>query len=309
MSLRRSVFIAAALGGALSVAPLALAQPVFVDDLWDPYFGNHTKAEGYLEFINPTEHPGLIGTPVPSSPPGLIQTEEYTGYTLADGTDVIEIGDSDISAGDRADFDWVQENRPCETGGACNNALPVNHPNQVGAMGWTVGQTEGSAHVDPGTGAAHGHSDEETPPGTLPHLVNNDYALPFFNAVDVFPIISVGQDGRVDPSDPSTLQAGGLDYVLDFANTQTGAFSTGVLTVVWVPGWTNVTYIDDYVARWVPLNPGVYDIVAIEPTNGGIAGGYEAVEIDAIKALFLPEPLSFALMGLGLAVMGFMRRK
>ena len=24
--------------------------------------------EGYLEFINPTEHPGLVGTPVPTSP-------------------------------------------------------------------------------------------------------------------------------------------------------------------------------------------------------------------------------------------------
>ena len=74
--------------------------------------------------------------------------------------------------------------------GPCANG-PVNHPGLVGAMGWTVGTPEMSPHVDPGTGGAHGHSDEETPAGALPHLVNENYDEEFFTAVDVFSIISV----------------------------------------------------------------------------------------------------------------------
>ena len=138
----------AAASGLLLVlaAPIASSAPLRLDTLYNPYYGGHTKHEGYLEFINPTEHPNLIGTPLPSTPPGVIQTEEYTGYTDAQGNDIIEQGDSDTTAGDRADFDWVQENRACETSGmpagsdpnTCNNAgvRPggVNHPGQVGAV-------------------------------------------------------------------------------------------------------------------------------------------------------------------------------
>lgn len=290
----------------LLLAPLASAQiaPTELNQLWNPNYGGHTKQEGYLEFINQTEHPGLIGTPVPSSPPGVIATEEYTGYTTAAGNDVIEVGDSDTTAGDRADFDWVQENRPCETTGGCTVGQPVNHPGFTGAMGWTIGQTEASPHIDPGTGAAHQHSDQENPPGTLPHLTNEDFTLPWFNAVDVFSIISVGQDVGVVIGDQASMRAAALDYVLDFGNSVTGAFSPGVLSVVWIPGWTNATYIDNYVARWVPLIAGQYDLVAIEPGTTGD----QVTEIDAIKALRLPEPWSPALFAIGLVALAWRAR-
>jgi len=299
---------APAILAALIAAPAAHSAPIELNTLYDPFFGN-VKDEGYLEFINPREFPNLIGTPVPTSPPGQIQTEEYTGFTRADGRDVIERGDSDTTAGDRADFDWVQENRPCETGGVCNNApQAVNHPGQVGAMGWTVGTPEVSPHVDPGTGAAHAHSDEENPPGPLPHLDNVAYDRDFFEAVDVFSIISIDQDTDVDINDPLSLRNAALDYTLDFANTVTGAFSPGVISIIWIPGWTAATFIDDYVARWLPTTPGQYNVVAIEPI-GNFPGDYEATEIDAIKALHLPEPTSVLLLGGALAALGLRRRR
>ncbi len=299
--LRLAVF-----AGLLSSAPSLFAAPVFLDQLYDPRYGGYVKHEGYLEFINPNEPEvaGFVGTPLPSTPPGVIQTEEYTGYTLPGGQDLIEVGDSDTTAGDRADFDWVQENRSCETGGPCNNPLPVNHPGLVGAMGWTIASPDFSPHIDPGTGAAHGHSDEEAPPGPLPHHENEAYDFQWINAVDVFSIISLGQDDGLDLQDPASMQAAALDYVLDFGNSITGAFSPGVLSLVWIPGWTGATYIDDYVARWLPAIAGNYNIVAIEPSGFGD----QRTEIDALKGLYIPEPGSLALLGLGLGLFGRTRR-
>ncbi|MHC4880029.1 MAG: SdrD B-like domain-containing protein, partial [Planctomycetota bacterium] len=241
------------------------------------------RDDGYLEFINPTEHPGLIGTVVPTSPPGRIMTEEYTGYTLADGTGIIEVGDSDTTAGDRADFDWVQENRADELAGL------GNHPGQVGALGWTVGTPETSPHIDPGTGLPHGHSDEETPPGPLPHLDNAAYTRPLFAAVDVFSNISTGQDSDTDANGVFSPREAALDYVVDFVNSTTGVFSPGVMQHVWVPGWTLATTIDDYVARWVPRTPGLYDFIAIEPASGAFDD--QVTEIDAVKALPTLKPI------------------
>jgi hypothetical protein len=261
--------------------------------------------DGYLEFINPVEHPALVGVPVFTTPPGVIFTEEYTGYTLPSGLDIIEVGDSDVVAGDRADFDWVQENRPCESGAPCLNG-PVNHPGLVGAMGWTAGITEASPHIDPGTGGPHGHSVEELPPGPLPVLPNEDYyPRRFFRGVDVFSIISIEQDSTLDLSSPGSREAA-LDYVVDFGNTVTGFSTPGIPVIVFAPGWTPLTTIDDYVARWVPAVPGLYDVVAIEPSFDHD----NVTEIDAIKAwLGVPEPSSIVLMLIGIMSVGFKARR
>jgi hypothetical protein len=277
--------------------PLALDVPT----LWTPMPG-----DGYLEFINPVEHPALIGIPVPGTPPGFIMTEEYTGYTTAAGIDIIEVGDSDVFAGDRADFDWVQENRGCETGGVCFNPLPVNHPGLVGAMGWTVGSPEGSPHIDPGTGLPHGHSVEEVPAGPLPYLPNETYTAEFFTGVDIFSIISVLQDATIELASPGGREAA-LDYNVAFGNTFTGFGSPGIPILVFAPGWTPLTTIDDFVARWVPAVPGLYNVVAIEPEFAPIHD--DITEIDAVKAWFVPEPASVCLALVGFLGAGLMSRR
>ncbi len=297
-----------ALVGALALAAPALAThiPTAIDV---PFLRPDPANDGYLEFINPVEHPGLIGIPVPATPPAIIVTEEFTGWTTAPPgpVDMIEVGDSDTTAGDRADFDWVQENRALELAGF------GNHPGLVGAMGWCVPgiglctPTEASPHVDPGTGLPHGHSVGETigPPGPLPELINPDWLDPILG-VDVFSVISVLEDSTTEIASPGSREAA-LDYEVAFGNSVTGASSPGVPVIVWIPGWTGATTTDDFVTRWVPAIPGVYDLVAIEPAAG--FGHDEVTEIDAIKAV--PEPSTALLLTsglIGLAISGRGRR-
>jgi hypothetical protein len=230
----------------------------------------------YMEFINITEHgifpAGLVGTPCASSPPGVIETEERTGYTTdpPGPVDIRDVGDLDTTAGDIADFDWVQEHRADELAGISNHA-PL-----VGALGWTCDSPDLSPHFDPLAGPhAHLPIDEllVNPPCPLHTLLNT---------VDVFSTISVGEDSAAEIGSPGSREAA-LDYELAFCNSLTGASSVGVPVIAWIPGWTGLTTTDDYVARWTAATPGLYDSVAIEPAAGGEHN--EVTEIDAIKVV------------------------
>jgi len=255
--------------------------PIDIDELWSAPAGFR---DGYLEFINPSEPEvsGFLGTIVMTSPPAVIQTEEYTGYTLADGTDIIESADNDMYNGDKADFDWVQENRDDEV----FNPNSVNHPGLVGAMGWTYASPDFSPHMDVIAQVAvqHGHSVVEFPAGTLPEL-DNTACTGKFEFVDVFSIISEGEDSD------STIRNSALDYVVDFRDSSKAdmdplASTSGIPVLVFTQGWAPLTGIDDYVARWMPAVPGNYDFVAIEPIPSGhpLASSHDqSTEIDAVK--------------------------
>jgi hypothetical protein len=123
------------------------------------------------------------------------------------------------------------------------------------------------------------------------------YERDFFRGVDVFSIISAGQDATFELASPGGREAA-LDYVLDFGNSVTGAFSPGIPILVFAPGWTAAVTFDDYVARWVPAIPGLYNLVAIEPAFS--PDHDDVTEIDAIKA-WIPEPSTICL-----ALMGFL---
>lgn len=275
--------------------PLALDDP----SLWTPL-----PDDGYLNFMTPTAFIPIMpaaGT-LPIAPGGIFH-EEHTGWTDDDffpfGTDHVDpLGppvwpagpDNDPFAGDRADFDWVQEHRPHETG-----VPPIsNHPG-FGAMGWEIAPTMASPHTT--LGVPHGHSVSETPPGTLPELSNNDYAFSSFSRVDVFSVISEGQDFDTDATGAFSPRDAALDYDLWFVDLITGTSVPGVPVKVFVPGWTLATGTDDFVARWKPAIPGFYNSVAIDPAGG--FGHDEITEIDAIKAAFIPEPATFSLLLFG----------
>lgn len=254
--------------------PVALDTPA----LWTPL-----PDSGYLNFMTPAP-------PLPVFP--FIATEEHTGWTDDDvfphGTDFVDpVGaatDGDLWTGDRADFDWVQEHRADEL------ALPPisNHPGDVGFMGWNITPTMASPHTT--GGIPHGHSVAEVPAGLLPELILPDFGGTFFTTVDVFSVISPFVD-----TDLGFPREAALDYFVEFSNTVTGVVSPGVPVLVFVPGWTLATGTDDFVTRWVPTDPGLYNQIAIDPEAG--LGHDEVTEIDAVVAS--PEPTTLSLLALG----------
>lgn len=297
--MRRCIYISIIV--ACAIAPDAafaghISPALDVNVLWSPL-----PDDGYLDFMTPSMFIPIM--PAPNAPPGVIPpggifTEEHTGWTDAQGMDHVDpLGppvwpmgpDNDPFAGDRADFDWVQEHRPHET-----SVPPIsNHPGS-GAMGWNIAPTMASPHTT--NGVPHGHSQGENPPGVLPELANNDYMFDHFYYADVFSIISIGEDSDVDDNGLFSRRDAALDYDLWFIDLQTGTSTPGVPILVFIPGWTNATNIDDYVARWIPASPGFWNAIAIDPPTG--FGHDEICEIDAIKVA-IPEPATLALMGLG----------
>ena len=126
--------------------------------------------------------------------------------------------------------------------------------------------------------------------------------------VDVFSIISAGQDATFELASPGGREAA-LDYNVAFGNSFTGFGSPGIPVMVWIPGWTLATGIDDFVARWVPAVPGLYNLVAIEPEFDPLHDNI--TEIDAVKAWYrIAEPASVTLLWLAaLGLLPLVRRK
>ncbi len=289
---------------AIAVTAVVLAGPVYAShvpveldrlELWQPLVG-----AGYLEFIEIVGGPIPLPLVVPGIPPGFIDTEEHTGFVdlpLATGTAVRDPAtgvsvppyvsctgghDCDMYAGDRADFDYVQEHHWDEVDGPdCQEIDPTkcpNHPGAIGMLGWTIGTTVASPHTTgaPGVGA-HGHSLAEAVPGGFPELALPDFTGVQIGAVDIFSITSVGvEDGEFTPRDAA------LDYEMWFVNSENGQSTPGAPINVFVPGWTNDTTADNYIARWVPTTGGRWDSVAVDPIKG--APHDRVIEIDAVVA-------------------------
>ncbi len=270
-------FLAACVSAAAALALLAWAGPSLAHHVpakldvplpWAPL-----ADDGYLDFMTPSRPLPIKALPG-SKAMGVsgILGEEHTGYTTPQGDGLVDHPyDDDRVAGDRADFDWVQEHRPDETGVSHGG---TNHPGP-GAMGWTIAPTSASPH---GTAERpHAHSAAETPPGPLPSLAGPDFQGTHFNVVDVFSVIARGQD-----KDEGGRREAALDYDLWFVDLARGLSTHGVALMVFEAGWSEGTGSDDYVARWVPASPGKWDAVVIDPPFG--FGHDKITEIDAIRA-------------------------
>ena len=163
--------------------------------------------EGYLNFVE--VGPGGPCPAVPFAAPAGPCTEEYTGWTEFPVTSTGDTNDfptdNGLTHGDRADFDWVVENRAVELG-----ALPfplVNHPVLVGFMLWEIAPTTPSAHINPFTGLPHAHVPllPVCPDGSM-NLCDPDYTGTTFRVADVFSVISLEANpdefGRPIPPGP-----------------------------------------------------------------------------------------------------------
>ena len=250
-----------------------------VDQLWTPLPG-----AGYLAF---KPYPDKIRfgpiTPVCGSIPltvNYLDTEEDTGWSNPDG-----VGSSDFHpplkvdshdwAGNRVDFDWVRENRDWE---ASNTGL---HPMDHGLLAFVILDSPQHSPHD-----SHDH-------GKLGEVILKEFTDKHFNRVDVFSIALLRPDGadlQVETdsglSGENRERAAVLDYDLWFVDLQTKTSTHGEPELVFVPGWNQQTWFDDFVTRWRPSSIGDWNAVAIEPHKGDGRDG--SCEIDGVIAAQVP---------------------
>lgn len=96
------------------------------------------------------------------------------------------------------------------------------------------------------------------------------------------------------------------------APTATACVEQGHITDVWARGVDNsgpLKNADDFTTRWA-FDRGSYNFFMIQSGDRLLGGSYSPGEgeIDAL-AVAVPEPESYVLMGLGLAVVGFVARR
>lgn len=183
--------------------------------------------------------------------------------------------------GDRADFDWVTDQRIIETGGGANGA-----DIEVGSdwLIWEInpGQVMPSGHSGPG-GDGHFHKASA--------LERPGYAAASFNTVDVFSNINQYADNDT----PGGVGAGeavrrvkAQDYLIPEFSVDGSSWKAGELVNTFRPGWTTGALSDDFVSRYkTDIEAKFLRIAAVALNSNGHDGN---TQIDAILAhTIVPE--------------------
>jgi len=144
-----------------------------------------------------------------------------------------------------------------------------------------------------------GHTETEPPPthdhtglGVFPPTP--DFADPTFRYADVFSLTLRYAD--FDSPDSGLYNSfGALDYWTYFEDSS-GAIHPGEMVTIFQHGWTETTCVDNWLARWrSPVDAvGVYTL----PRAGTAYDGN--LQIDAVIVSAIPEPVTLALLVLGL---------
>ena len=245
---------------------------------------NSIDVVGRAMSTNPDGSPKVGGTNQ------IEKAQIQTVFSDADVAGWLQIpNDHGASFGDRADFDWVEDNIVLED--AAGRA--DNHPG-FDYMVWEIGTIAASGH------AGHDHD-------AWGELVLNSFNGPFFRTVDVVSQIGRYIDTDIDAAGNLSRREAALDYdTLEFSADGTN-WSKGSLLNVFIPGWHPNLAIkpEDYVARW--LSP--IDARFVRVAASGLVGSHDRnVQIDAIIAsqaalTTIPEPGTFALLAIGIAAL------
>ncbi len=195
--------------------------------------------------------------------------------------------------GDRADFDWVEDNPFLTLEGS-----PPDFHAGPDALEWEIGTVKTSDHRHKSSldDFAHDHSDWGELSGT-------SYNKSFFWTVDIVSQITRYADMDVGSDGQWSAREAALDYTFPEFSKDGKTWLMGTLINVFVPGWTNRSLAENYIARWRAPFPARYVRVAAAGA-GGPAGHDWNTQIDAIiaspvKVPTVPEPSSFTLAGLG----------
>jgi hypothetical protein len=161
----------------------------------------------------------------------------------SDGTSYVQRSDHGATFGDRADFNFVEDNIPLEQAAAKpgSNGLMVNHP----GFDFMVWQINPAAVPPPLNEAALGHV---TP---SPHDLNlPGYNAASFRTVDVVSLIARYADMDVGPATGKwSPRQSALDYLLQFSADGTN-WVGGTPVAVFDQGWTDQSQAEDFLARW-----------------------------------------------------------
>jgi hypothetical protein len=163
-----------------------------------------------------------------------------------------------------------------------------NHPG-VDFMMWEIGTGTASMHPN--------HNHDAWGELNLPV-----FSGLHFNFVDVYSQIARYADQDVHGGEWSPRNSA-LDYDI-FLSADGISWYVPDLYRVFVPGWTNASSADDYVARWVvPKGQPYAKFVRIKAHPYLSAGHDGNTQIDAISAAFVvPEPTSLCLLLAGGAI-------
>jgi len=194
--------------------------------------------------------------------------------------------------GDRADFDWVSDQRLIETLAAGGNG--ADHGAGIDFMVWEIADILASKHIGPDKDP-HFHG--------LGELVRPRFNGLTFKSIDVFSNINRYADNDIDPATGAVSDTSkALDYLMPQFSTDMTNWVSGELVNVFVKGWNPVTAIDNYVARWTTDIDAKF--VRVSAAGVGIVGHDGNTQIDAIiasagRASPVPEPGTIVLAGIG----------
>lgn len=127
-----------------------------------------------------------------------------------------------------------------------------------------------------------------------------------FNYVDVFSLNAWYGDYDVNNSGDSSFRAANLDYDVKFVLPD-NTFVDGVPIAVYTEGWSDTTFADDWLARWMSPSPAKGVLVTAHKYFDLITNQFIGnAQIDAVIAanFLVPEPATatLALFGLALVV-------
>ncbi len=196
--------------------------------------------------------------------------------------------DNGFTYGDRADFDWVEDNIPLELATTTGD----NHPG-IDFMVWQIGPIAPSPHI--------GHDHDDWGELNLPAFTGDT-----FRAIDVISQIARYADMDVDDTGKWSARESALDYLLDFSLDGT-SWKRGKPIVVFKNGWTFKSKAEDYVARWLSPFDAKFVRIAGYPLGGRHDGN---TQIDAIIAAHITVPEPSTLLGTALTIgLGALSRK
>jgi hypothetical protein len=202
---------------------------------------------------------------------GLTTKQIHGIYNSAkDGNSYVQRQDNGFTHGDRADFDWVEDNIPLELAGAGpgGDNLADNHDG-VDFMIWEIGNIAASSHPNPD----HDHGDWS-------ELKLGRFNGNTFQIVDVISQIARYADMDVGASGNWSPRESALDYIIEFSSDSIN-WVRGTLNSVFEDGWTLASKAEDYVARWFSDVQAKFVRIAAQPLGGNHDGN---TQIDAIIA-------------------------